>query len=135
MKFNVAGVVLKDETGCGRVLRDDKKMACALFSRWIEARESEMAEIMAIKTTLSMYIGSSRKAHVPLVIEFCPCVPSEWQTNRNYRLWLLRILFEDIDCGSNQLAQFQFIDIHRQSNGMVDALVKASISRSSLFKA
>ncbi|MBA0871448.1 hypothetical protein Goshw_025761 [Gossypium schwendimanii] len=75
MKFNVASVVLDDETGCGGVLRDDKKVACVLFSRWIKARGLEMAEIMAIKTTLYMYIGSSRKAHVPLVIKFCSCVP------------------------------------------------------------
>ncbi|MBA0599621.1 hypothetical protein Gorai_005832, partial [Gossypium raimondii] len=124
MKFNVAGVVLEDETGCGGVLGDDKKVACALLSRWIEARGLEMAKIMAIKTNLYMYIGPSRKAHVPLVIEFCSCVPSEWLTNRNYRVWSLRKLFLDIDCGSNQLGQFQFVYIHRQSNGMEDALVK-----------
>ncbi|MFQ6640244.1 hypothetical protein Gotur_016741 [Gossypium turneri] len=37
-------------------------------------------------------------------------------------------LFGDIDCGTNQLAQFQFEDIHKQSNGMEDALAKAGIS-------
>ncbi|KAH1064455.1 hypothetical protein J1N35_029442 [Gossypium stocksii] len=31
----------------------------------------------------------------------------------------------DVDCGTNQLAQFQFKDIRKQSNGMVNALAKA----------
>ncbi|KAK5793060.1 hypothetical protein PVK06_034196 [Gossypium arboreum] len=60
MKFNVAGVALEDEMGCGRVLRDDKGVACALFLGGIEAKRLEMAEIMAIKTTMHMYIGSSQ---------------------------------------------------------------------------
>ncbi|PPD91431.1 hypothetical protein GOBAR_DD11616 [Gossypium barbadense] len=34
-----------------------------------------------------------------------------------------------------ELAQFQITVIHRQSNGMEDALAKAGISRSSFFKA
>ncbi|MBA0756249.1 hypothetical protein Gogos_021983 [Gossypium gossypioides] len=60
MKFNVVGVALEDEVGCGGILRDDKGVACALFLGWIEAKRLEMVEIMAIKTTMHMYIGSSR---------------------------------------------------------------------------
>lgn len=92
-----------------------------------------MAKIMAIKTVVDMYIQSSRKVHVPLVTEFCSCVASEWLSNRNYRLWSLRKLFGEIDCGTNQLAQFQIAIIHRQSNGMADALTKAGISRDLFF--
>ncbi|MBA0697108.1 hypothetical protein Goari_003613 [Gossypium aridum] len=77
MKFNVVGIVVEDEVGCGGVLRDDIGVACALFSRRIEARGTKIAEIMAIKTTMDMYIGSSQKAHVPLVIKICSCVASE----------------------------------------------------------
>ncbi|MBA0724647.1 hypothetical protein Golax_021322, partial [Gossypium laxum] len=59
MKFNVVGVALEDEVGCGGILRDDKGVACALFLGRIEAKRLEMAEIMAIKTTMHMYIGST----------------------------------------------------------------------------
>ncbi|MFQ6656584.1 hypothetical protein Gotur_026625 [Gossypium turneri] len=64
--------------------------------------EQKMAEIIAIKTTMDMYIGSSSKAHAPLIIELCSFVASEWLTNRSYRPWLLRNLFGDIDYGIKQ---------------------------------
>ncbi|MBA0625330.1 hypothetical protein Godav_010539, partial [Gossypium davidsonii] len=51
-----------------------------------------------------------------------------------YRPWSLRKLRGDIDCGTKQLAHFQIAIIDRKSNGMANALAKASISRSSLFK-
>ncbi|MBA0765061.1 hypothetical protein Gotri_014322 [Gossypium trilobum] len=106
MKFNVASFVLEDEAGCGEVLRDDKGMACMFFSGRIKARVTKMAEIIAIKTTMEMDIGSSPKAHVPLIIELCSFVASEWLANKSYRPWLLRKLFGDIDYGIKQLAQF-----------------------------
>ncbi|KAK5777840.1 hypothetical protein PVK06_045807 [Gossypium arboreum] len=84
-----------------------------------------MAEIMASKIVVDIYIGSSRKVHVPFVVESCSCVASEWLSNRNCRMWLLQKLFGDIDCDTNQLAQFQITSIHQQSNGMADALAKA----------
>ncbi|TYG71877.1 hypothetical protein ES288_D05G434400v1 [Gossypium darwinii] len=59
---------------------------------------------------------------------------SEWLSKRYYRPWSLRKLIGDIDCGTKQLAHFQIVIIDRKSNGMVDALAKAGISRSSLFK-
>ncbi|TYG78848.1 hypothetical protein ES288_D02G093900v1 [Gossypium darwinii] len=121
MKFNVAGIVLEDEAGCGGVLRDDKGVACGFFSGWIEARGTKMAEIIASKTTVDMYIGSSLKVDVPLIIELCSIVASEWLKNRSYRLWLLRKFFGDIDYGIKQLGQFQIAVIHLQSNGMEDA--------------
>ncbi|MBA0567360.1 hypothetical protein Golob_012101, partial [Gossypium lobatum] len=42
-----------------------------------------------------------------------------------YRLWSLRKLLGDIDCGTKQLAHFQIAIIDRKSNGMADALAKA----------
>ncbi|MBA0647924.1 hypothetical protein Goklo_015730 [Gossypium klotzschianum] len=113
MKFNVASFVLEDEAGCGEVLRDDKGMVCTFFSRRIKARVTKMAEIIAIKTIMETDIGSSPKAHVPLIIELCSFVASKWLPNKSYRPWLLRKLFGDIDYGIKQLAQFRsqlFID-------------------------
>ncbi|KAB2040503.1 hypothetical protein ES319_D02G088000v1 [Gossypium barbadense] len=89
----------------------------------------------SIKIIVDMDIGSSPKAHVPLIIELCSFVASEWLINRSYRPWLLRKLFGDIDYGIKQLAQFQIAVIHRQSNGMEDAFAETGISRSSFFKA
>ncbi|MBA0681761.1 hypothetical protein Goari_023540 [Gossypium aridum] len=89
MRFNVAGFVLEDEAGYGKVLRDDKGVACTFFLWWIKARVTKMAEIIAIKTTMDMDIGSSLKAHVLLIIELCSFVALEWLTNKSYILWLL----------------------------------------------
>ncbi|MBA0600466.1 hypothetical protein Gorai_006653, partial [Gossypium raimondii] len=50
---------MEDETGCGRVLRDEKGVGCALLSGLIVARGSEMAKIIAIKIVVELYIGLS----------------------------------------------------------------------------
>ncbi|MBA0846316.1 hypothetical protein Goshw_000309 [Gossypium schwendimanii] len=39
MKFNVVGVIMEDEAGCGGVLRDDIGVACALFFCVIDAKD------------------------------------------------------------------------------------------------
>ncbi|MBA0841620.1 hypothetical protein Goarm_004104, partial [Gossypium armourianum] len=44
MKFNVAGVVIEVEAGCGGILRDDKEVAYAMFFGMIEVSGLGMAE-------------------------------------------------------------------------------------------
>ncbi|KAH1080313.1 hypothetical protein J1N35_020074 [Gossypium stocksii] len=95
IKFNVAGVALEDEAGYGGVLSDDKGVACALLS--------ETVEIIVIKTVVVLYIGLRRQVKFPLIIKISLCVALEWLMNRNCKLWSLRNLFSDIDCGINQL--------------------------------
>lgn len=90
-----------------------------------------MAEVMTIKTTLELFIGMGWLVKVPLVIEFSSHVALEWLLERNYRSWTLRNLFIGIDHGVNQLVRVQFAFIHRQCNGMADALAKASVRRPS----
>ncbi|MBA0665345.1 hypothetical protein Goklo_005206 [Gossypium klotzschianum] len=52
-----------------------------------------------------------------------------------YRPWMLRNLFIGIDCGISQLLHAQFAIIHQQGSSMANDLAKASIKRSSIFKA
>ncbi|MBA0804329.1 hypothetical protein Gohar_003918 [Gossypium harknessii] len=77
MKFNVASVALEDKAGCGGVLRDDKGVACVLFYGSIVTRGSKMAEIIAIKTALELFIGLGWHVGISLVIEFNLCVALE----------------------------------------------------------
>ncbi|TYG51913.1 hypothetical protein ES288_D10G299200v1 [Gossypium darwinii] len=135
MKFNVAGVVLEEVAECAGVSKEEKGVACALFLGRVEARGTDLSEIMAIKIAVDMYTEVSRKAHVPLIIKSCSIAASKWLSKRYYRLWPLRKLLGDINCGTKQLAHFQIAVIDRKSNGMVDALANASTSRSSLFRA
>ncbi|MBA0813799.1 hypothetical protein Gohar_027621, partial [Gossypium harknessii] len=44
MKFNVTGVVIEVEAGCGGILRDDKEVAYAMFFGMIEVSGLGMAE-------------------------------------------------------------------------------------------
>ncbi|KAK5784400.1 hypothetical protein PVK06_038923 [Gossypium arboreum] len=83
-----------------------------------------MTELMAIKAAVEMSIGLNRKAHVPLIIELSSVVVAEWLINRRHRPWSLRNLFENINYGARQMAGFQVVVTHRQSNGMVDVLAK-----------
>ncbi|KAK5819726.1 hypothetical protein PVK06_024749 [Gossypium arboreum] len=103
MKFNVVGVVMEDEVGCGEVLRDDIVVACALFFCAIEVMGSEMAEVIDIKKGLGLFIGMGWPVKVPLVNESSSHVVLEWLLERNYLLWTLRNVFIGIDCGFNQL--------------------------------
>ncbi|KAG8489324.1 hypothetical protein CXB51_017420 [Gossypium anomalum] len=57
MKFNVAGVVMEDEVGCGGVLRYDIRVACALFFCAIEAMGSEMAEFFRVQFVVTHWQG------------------------------------------------------------------------------
>ncbi|MBA0605477.1 hypothetical protein Godav_018048, partial [Gossypium davidsonii] len=127
MKFNVAGVVMEDEAGCGGVLRDDIKVACALFFCAIEAMGSEMAEVIDIKIDLGLFISMGWPVKVPLVNESSLRFALEWLLEMNYFSWTLQNLFIGIDCGFNQLCRVQFAVTHWQDNGIADALAKASI--------
>ncbi|MBA0784223.1 hypothetical protein Gotri_001815 [Gossypium trilobum] len=125
---------MENEAGCGEVLRDEKGVTCSLFSGLIKAMGSKMAELMAIKTALEMYIGMEWHVKVPLTIEISSCVTMEWLLERNYRLWTLWNLFINIDRCINQLVRVHFAFDHRQCNDMTDALVKAGVRRLLLFK-
>ncbi|KAH1089116.1 hypothetical protein J1N35_016373 [Gossypium stocksii] len=43
--FSLGVTSSQDEAGCSRVSRDDKRVACALFSEPVEARGSKMIEV------------------------------------------------------------------------------------------
>ncbi|KAA3485920.1 ankyrin repeat-containing protein [Gossypium australe] len=107
-----------DKAGCGGMLRDEKGVACSLFSGSIKAMGSKMAEVMTIKTTLEI-----------------SCVAFEWLLERIYRPWTLWNLFISIDRCINQLVRVYFALDHRQCNGMANALAKARVMRLSLLKA
>ncbi|TYG72628.1 hypothetical protein E1A91_D04G035000v1 [Gossypium mustelinum] len=66
MKFSVAGVIMEDEAGSGGVLRDNKGVAYAMFSRPIEATRLGKAELRAIKIVVEMFMsmGWHEKVHL-----------------------------------------------------------------------
>lgn len=57
MECNVADVEMEIEAGCGRVLRDNKRVAYVMFSGPIEAMGSGMDEVRDIKTAIEMFIS------------------------------------------------------------------------------
>ncbi|KAH1096489.1 hypothetical protein J1N35_013410 [Gossypium stocksii] len=93
MKFNMVGVVIEDKAGCGGVFTDGKGMARSLFSRLVKAMGSEIAEVMAIKTALGMYIDIGWHVKLPLIIKSSSCDALEQLMERNHRLRTLRSLF------------------------------------------
>ncbi|KAK5774394.1 hypothetical protein PVK06_042249 [Gossypium arboreum] len=70
MKFNVTIVAFEDKVGCGEVLRDDKGVACVLFSGLIVTRGYKMAKIIAIKITLELFIdcGINQLVRVQFIV-------------------------------------------------------------------
>ncbi|KAH1033577.1 hypothetical protein J1N35_045751 [Gossypium stocksii] len=126
---------MENKARCGEVLRDVKGLTRSLFSGSIKTMGSKMAEVMAIKIILEMYIGMEWHVKVPLIIEFSSCVTMEWLLERNYRLWILWNLFISTDRCINQLILVHFAFVHWQCNDMIDALVKARVRRLLLFKA
>ncbi|KAG8484941.1 hypothetical protein CXB51_021822 [Gossypium anomalum] len=57
VKFNLYGVVNEDEAGCGGVLRDLNGVARAVFSGPIVAKDSLVAEVVAIIIALEMFLA------------------------------------------------------------------------------
>ncbi|TYI32109.1 hypothetical protein ES332_A04G035500v1 [Gossypium tomentosum] len=96
MKFSVAGIIMEDEAGSGRVLRDNKGVAYAMCSRPIEATGLGKAEVRAIKIVVEMFTSMGWHEKVPLVIE-SSSVP-----------WMLRNPFVGIGCDINLLLHAQF---------------------------
>ncbi|MBA0726834.1 hypothetical protein Golax_002632, partial [Gossypium laxum] len=76
-EFNVVGVAKKDEAGCGGMLRDGKRVVRSLFFGLINAVGLEMAEAMAIKTALEVFVGMGWHVKVPFIIKSGSCVALE----------------------------------------------------------
>ncbi|MBA0693215.1 hypothetical protein Goari_010714 [Gossypium aridum] len=101
-------VIMEDEAGSGGVLRDNKGVAYAMFSRPIEATGSGKAELRAIKIVLEMFMSMGWHEKVHLAIESSSSVVLEWLLDRSYRPWMLQNLFIGIDCDINLLLHAQF---------------------------
>ncbi|MBA0746325.1 hypothetical protein Gogos_008858 [Gossypium gossypioides] len=57
LKFNVCGVVFEDKAGGRGVLRDEYRVARALFSGPSEAKDAKLAELKSIGVALELYEG------------------------------------------------------------------------------
>ncbi|KAG4213237.1 hypothetical protein ERO13_A01G042333v2 [Gossypium hirsutum] len=78
LKFNVCGVVFEDKAGGGGVLRDEDRVARALFSSPSEAKDAELAELKSTGVTLELYEGMGWATCCPLLIEVGSNVVFKW---------------------------------------------------------
>lgn len=75
-------MAMEEATGCGGVLRDEKRIARALFSGPCEARDANSAKIEAIIIGLDVIITMGWKFPGSIIVEDGSRVVYNWLRNK-----------------------------------------------------
>ncbi|XVF39326.1 hypothetical protein PTKIN_Ptkin01aG0025500 [Pterospermum kingtungense] len=91
-KFNVDGATLGQPgpTGVGGVLRDHDESVKMCFSKSIGVPDSNLAEIMAIREALLLFVQSRWISNVPLIVESDSSNAVKWFSNPSAAFWRLK---------------------------------------------
>ncbi|KAL4384698.1 hypothetical protein GQ457_15G025740 [Hibiscus cannabinus] len=130
MKFNVDGSFNTVAAGCGGVLRSSNGDMRAIFSGPVEYFGSDFAELMAVKTALSIFLEAGWMGKVHLIIESDSQVVLNWISNPLLRPWKWWCFFDEIENLVRKLGSVNFSYIPRNRNNLADHLAKAGIGRS-----
>ncbi|XVF78929.1 hypothetical protein PTKIN_Ptkin14bG0177800 [Pterospermum kingtungense] len=89
VKFNVDGSAFgkSSPVGIGRVLRNHEGIELMCFSKHIGLEESNVAEIMAIKEVLVLFLASFWAKWLNLIIESDSKITIGWVNNPNEAPW------------------------------------------------
>ncbi|KAE8725928.1 hypothetical protein F3Y22_tig00008013pilonHSYRG00240 [Hibiscus syriacus] len=98
LKFNVDGAFKDSLAGCGGILRDSKGNIKAKFSSPIHAENSDLAELLAIKTTLEILLETGWLGLWNLIVESDSQLALNWTGSIALRPWRWWDLFEELDC-------------------------------------
>ena len=136
LKFNVDGSAYgkPGPAGCGGILRNERGRILALFSGPLGILESNIAEVMAIKVVLGMFVRSIWKGKFGLVIESDSMTAVRWCTDKESRPWKLWEVFGDIDKLMEDIGNVSLAHIYREGNDLADSLAKAGVDRSYMLE-
>ncbi|KAK5786901.1 hypothetical protein PVK06_041550 [Gossypium arboreum] len=97
LKINVSGIVAKEATGCGGVLRDEEGTVRALFSGPCDAIDADAAKLGAIITMLDVIIEIGWRGSGLIIVEIGSVVAYKWLLNEDRRPWSQQTTFADME--------------------------------------
>ncbi|TYG88928.1 hypothetical protein ES288_A12G060100v1 [Gossypium darwinii] len=119
IKFNVCGVIVEDEAGCGGVLINSDGVARALFSGPISAKVSIEVEGRAVSIALDFFLEMGWKGKCSLVIEVGSIEVINWL---------------EVDSRLSLIGFVSFLIADKNENKMAVALAGAGLKRQGMFK-
>ncbi|XVF79317.1 hypothetical protein PTKIN_Ptkin14bG0211600 [Pterospermum kingtungense] len=126
VKFNVDGSSFgkPDPVGIGGVLRNHKGNELMSFSKHIGMEDSNVAEIMAIREALVLFLASPWVNCSKLIIESDSRIAIGWVNNPNEAPWKVRMFVNHITNLRSQIKDLQIFHIFREANQRADQLAK-----------
>ncbi|XWS71347.1 hypothetical protein CRYUN_Cryun03dG0130500 [Craigia yunnanensis] len=116
-------------SGIGGVLRDTKAAIKLVFSKAIGLADSNVAELLAVKEALRLFIGLKWASSHRLIIECDSSNVVKWVLNPMCSPWKLRKFMSYIKAFKIQLFRWDTVPILRMINETIDALAKSGVTR------
>ena len=113
----------------GGVLKDSKATTKLVFSKAIGLANSNVAKLLAVRETLSLFAGSKWAAFHRLIIKCDSSNVVKWVLNPMSSPWKLRKFLSHIEALKVQLFRWDIVHILRTVNESADALVKSGVTR------
>ena len=131
LKFNVDDSARgkPGPAGIGGVLRDCNASVKAVFSKSIGVVDSNLAELLAVREALQLFVTSHWASSHKLIIESDSSNVVKWMSNPSDAPWRMKKYIGRMDICKQQLLSCDFILIPREGNDMADELAKAGVDR------
>ncbi|XVF37032.1 hypothetical protein REPUB_Repub19eG0110700 [Reevesia pubescens] len=129
--FNVDGSTVgkPDPAGIEGVLRNCGGERLLIFSKSIGLADSNLAEFLAIKEALAIFVSSKWSRSFGLIIESDSLNVVIWFNDSKLLPWRLRKLCSSIDSLKSLVIDWKVIHVLREANDVADGLAKAGVSR------
>ena len=131
MKFNVDGssVGKPGPAGIGGVLRDNSTAVKAVFSKSIGVADSNVAELLAVREAMHIFLSSSWMNSHKLIIESDSSNVVKWIHDPQSVPGKMKKYISHIEALKTQLKEWGLVHISRENNEMADFLAKAAVFR------
>lgn len=129
LKFNVDSYSLGASAGLGGVLRNERGLIIALFSKSIAIADSNVAELSAISEALEMFSTSSWVSSHSLIIESRSSRAVSWLHDRTKVPWSCGNILNTIDSLLNSVPKVKFDLATREANAFAYGLAKSGLLR------
>ena len=106
----------------------------ALFFGPLGIFDSNIAEVMAIKVALGMFVRSIWKGKFGLIIESDSKIAVRWCSGKDCRPWKLWEVFGVIDKLLEDIGNVSLAHIFCEANDLADSLVKSGVGRSYMLE-
>ncbi|XWS10417.1 hypothetical protein CRYUN_Cryun39dG0075400 [Craigia yunnanensis] len=116
-------------TGIGGVLRDNLLVVKMVFSKSVGMEDSNMAELLAVRKAMCLFISSCWAPSHKLIIESDSSNVVNWIHNPQSVPWLMKRIISHIVVLKVQIKECEVLHILRECNDMADGLSKAGVSR------